>query len=187
MKSLNQLWMLSSLALLSTAAQAEEGAIPQMDQTWYPNQLFWLAISFGILFLIVSRLIVPTISSVLKTRENAIEQAIAEAERAKAAAESTRGSSASTSQDTRVKAAEIMAQTQAEISKEAASQLGRIDRELARKAENAIAVLEDALKKAESSVAEATESLAAAMVGKLLGDSNTVEAPAEPKLKLAKR
>lgn len=63
--------LISSFVFAAHAASAaEEGGIPQMDQTWYPNQLLWLAVSFCLLFLIVSRFIAPRISGILTTRES---------------------------------------------------------------------------------------------------------------------
>jgi hypothetical protein len=37
----------------ASSAFAADAGIPQMDQTWFANQLFWLAISFTLLFIVV--------------------------------------------------------------------------------------------------------------------------------------
>jgi len=160
-----------------------EGEIPQMDQTWYPNQLLWLAISFLLMYILVSTFIAPSIKKVLDTRESAINDAIAEAERAKAEAESTKGTAASESNSARMKAAEIMAAAQAENSKAAADAMAKLDHDLEHKANHAEAVLTDAVVKAQSSVETAAHELAEAMTAALLG--NTTARADAPKLKLA--
>ena len=50
--------------------------MPQLEITTYPSQIFWLAVSFLILYLIMSRLIIPKISSVIKSRESEIKNNI---------------------------------------------------------------------------------------------------------------
>src|SRR4051812_3513897 len=122
MKLARAYWLSTSLLLLAAPAawaEVDEGTPPQMDVSWFPNQLLWLAVSFLLMFILVSRFIVPVVSGVLDTRENAINDAIAEAERAKAEAEATRGSATSESNSARMKAAEVMAAAQGENSKDA--------------------------------------------------------------------
>ncbi len=170
-------------AFSALAAEEAEGP-PQMDPTWYPNQLLWLAISFALLFIVVSRFVVPVVSRVLDEREHAIKEAIADAEHAKYEAETARGSAMGENRSARMKAAEIMANAQAENSKDAAAAFDKLDRELERKAGNAAAILEDAVSKAQSGIEEAAQSLGVAMTKALLGTAQTPEASA-PKLKLA--
>ncbi len=80
-----------------------------------------------------------------------------------------------------------MAAAQAENSRDAASEMAKLDHELERKAGHAQAVLSDALKNAQSGVDAASESLAEAMVAQLLEQPSLTNAPDAPALKLAKR
>ena len=50
--------------------------MPQLEITTYPSQIFWLVISFLLLYLIMSRIIIPRISSVIKSRETEIKNNI---------------------------------------------------------------------------------------------------------------
>ena len=50
--------------------------MPQLEITTYPSQIFWLVVSFSILYLIMSRVIIPRISSVIKSRESEIKNNI---------------------------------------------------------------------------------------------------------------
>ena len=50
--------------------------MPQLEITTYPSQIFWLVVSFLLLYLIMSRIIIPRISSVIKSRETEIKNNI---------------------------------------------------------------------------------------------------------------
>jgi F-type H+-transporting ATPase subunit b len=154
---------------------AHAAGIPQMDQTWYANQLLWLAISFALLYAIVSLFIAPTAASILATREGAINDAIAEAEKAKRAAETTKSDFESGGQSARAQASELIAKAQAENNKAAADAIAKLDHELARKLEQAETRIVDARTKAHSSMQDATASLAGVMAAKLLGRAVTAE------------
>lgn len=158
----------ASLVVAVSAATAGAASMPQLDPTWFPNQLFWLAISFLTLYIIVSRVIAPNVGSVLQARDAAITDAIAEAEEAKRAAESSRGTMATAGAGARAKAAEVLATAQAETSRDATAALAKLDHDLTRKTEQAQARIEDALLKAKSGLTAASDNLAAAMVEKLL-------------------
>jgi F-type H+-transporting ATPase subunit b len=174
------------VGLIAMASQsAYASSLPQMDSTWFANQLFWLAVSFAVLYACVSLVIAPAIKGVLDTRETAISTAIREAELAKHTAESTRSDATSSSQNARMKAAEMMAKAQTENNAEAAQAIAKLDHELNRRASQAAAVIEDAVKKANTGMDDAVKSLAREMTAKLLSPVS-IDA-SEPKLKLAKR
>ena len=50
--------------------------MPQLEISTYPSQIFWLVVSFIILYIIMSRIIIPRISSVVKNRESEIKNNI---------------------------------------------------------------------------------------------------------------
>jgi F-type H+-transporting ATPase subunit b len=49
-----------------------EGGLPQLDPTWFAAQLFWLAVSFVALYLVLSRGILPAVQQTIETRESTI-------------------------------------------------------------------------------------------------------------------
>ena len=51
---------------------AESGGMPQLDPEFWFSQIFWLVITFGILFLVLSKLILPKISDNLETRKSQV-------------------------------------------------------------------------------------------------------------------
>lgn len=165
--------------LLLSATKAQAAGFPQLDQSWYPNQLFWLVVTFSVLYVIVSRVITPNVGAVLNVREAAIDDAIREAERAKHTAESTRSGMESANVEARNKASAVLAKAQAETSKEALDALHKIDHDIARKLTQADTRIEESKAKALKAINTATGDLVEAMVTKLLGrsvDEPTIEA-----------
>ena len=51
---------------------AESGGMPQLDTEFWFSQIFWLVITFGILYLVLSKLILPKISDNLETRKSQV-------------------------------------------------------------------------------------------------------------------
>lgn len=50
-----------------------KAGMPQFDTDWYPSQLFWLFICFTLLYLFMSRSIIPRIREVLESRQHRID------------------------------------------------------------------------------------------------------------------
>jgi F-type H+-transporting ATPase subunit b len=59
------------------------GAFPPFDQSTFASQLLWLAITFGLFYLLMSRVIVPRIGGILEHRRDRIAQDLDEASRLK--------------------------------------------------------------------------------------------------------
>ncbi len=60
---------------------AESGGMPQLDPEFWISQIFWLIITFGILYVILSKFILPKISSNLELRKSQIQENIEAAEK----------------------------------------------------------------------------------------------------------
>ena len=63
------------------AFAAESGGMPQLNPEFWISQIFWLTITFGILFVVLSQLILPKISANLETRKSQILENIEAAEK----------------------------------------------------------------------------------------------------------
>ena len=61
--------------------------MPQLDITWYPAQFFWMVITFTIMFLLISQVVVPRISKLLDERQHRIDEDLKRAEKLKAEVE----------------------------------------------------------------------------------------------------
>ena len=60
---------------------AESGGMPQLNPEFWISQIFWLTLTFGILYLVLSKLILPKISANLETRKSQILENIEAAEK----------------------------------------------------------------------------------------------------------
>tara|TARA_Y100001970_G_C13761386_1_gene615938 strand:- start:15 stop:605 length:591 start_codon:yes stop_codon:yes gene_type:complete len=60
---------------------AESGGMPQLNPEFWVSQIFWLTLTFGILYVVLSRMILPKISSNLELRKSQIQENILAAEK----------------------------------------------------------------------------------------------------------
>ena len=60
---------------------AESGGMPQLNPEFWVSQIFWLIITFGILYIVLSKFILTKISSNLELRKSQIQENIETAEK----------------------------------------------------------------------------------------------------------
>lgn len=70
-----------SFFLFKEAFTAESGGMPQLNPEFWISQIFWLSITFGILYFALAKLILPKISNNLESRKSQILENIEAAER----------------------------------------------------------------------------------------------------------
>jgi|TARA_B100000287_G_scaffold128317_1_gene120313 F-type H+-transporting ATPase subunit b len=66
---------------------AESGGMPQLNPEFWISQIFWLTLTFGILYIVLSKMILPKISSNLESRKSLIQENIEAAEKQRADSE----------------------------------------------------------------------------------------------------
>ena len=67
---------------------AESGGMPQLNPEFWISQIFWLTLTFGILYIVLSKIILPKISSNLELRKSQIQENIEAAEKQRESSES---------------------------------------------------------------------------------------------------
>ena len=67
---------------------AESGGMPQLNPEFWISQIFWLTLTFGILYVVLSKLILPKISANLELRKSQIQENIETAEKHRELSES---------------------------------------------------------------------------------------------------
>ncbi|MDC3207685.1 F0F1 ATP synthase subunit B [Candidatus Pelagibacter sp.] len=67
---------------------AESGGMPQLNPEFWISQIFWLTLTFGILYIVLSKLILPKISANLELRKSQIQDNIEAAEKQRKDSES---------------------------------------------------------------------------------------------------
>ena len=66
---------------------AESGGMPQLNPEFWISQIFWLTLTFGILYVVLSKLILPKISANLELRKSQIQENIEAAEKQRESSE----------------------------------------------------------------------------------------------------
>ena len=74
--------------LIKEVFAAESGGMPQLNPEFWISQIFWLILTFGILYLVLSKLILPKISKNLELRKSQIQENIEAAEKQRESSES---------------------------------------------------------------------------------------------------
>jgi F-type H+-transporting ATPase subunit b len=147
----------------------EAGIMPQLITADFLPQLIWLAITFGALYLIISRVAVPKIGSVIEQRHGRIASDIAEASRLKSETDKAIEAYEAELAEARAKAHSIISENRAKLTAELNEEAAEIDRKLADKLAEAEAVIAKTREAAMAEVSGIASETAAAVVSELLG------------------
>ena len=70
-----------NFVLINNAQSGESGGMPQLNPEFWVSQIVWLVLTFGILYIVLSKLILPKISDNLESRKSQILENIETAEK----------------------------------------------------------------------------------------------------------
>ena len=70
-----------NFVLFNYAQSAESGGMPQLNPEFWVSQIVWLVLTFGILYIVLSKLILPKISDNLESRKSQILENVETAEK----------------------------------------------------------------------------------------------------------
>lgn len=118
--------------------------MPQLDPASFPSQLFWLAICFGTMLLVLSVLVLPRITRTLATRQGHIDADLEAAESLRADAQAALAAYDAALQQARNNALALAQDMRAEIQAETDRQKAELDARLAEEAQKADAALKAA-------------------------------------------
>ena len=129
-------------AALAAAEGEASGGLPQLDVSTYPSQLFWLAVTFVVLYVLMSKVALPKIADVLEERQERIESDLGKAEQLKTEAEAVRAdyekavaearaSAHALSKDASDAVAAKAAEAETEAAKKSAEQMKRAEARIA--------------------------------------------------------
>lgn len=147
----------------------QSGTFPPFDSTHYASQLLWLAITFGLFYLFLSRVVLPRLGGVIETRRDRIAQDLEQAARLKQDADSAITAYEQELAEARSKAAvigqEARDKAKAEAEAERAADEAKLEAKIA-EAEARIASIKEQAMKDVGAIAEETASL---IVEELIG------------------
>ncbi|GBD44293.1 ATP synthase subunit b' [bacterium HR40] len=151
------LFAAAAVAAEVTGGEAEHGSggLPQLDASRYPSQIFWLVVSFALLYWLLSRRALPRVTDILEARQDRIAADLDRAAKLREeAAETQRRYEAMVAEaqerartmlrSAQERMAADYARRQAQLDAELRERIARAERELAEATDRALAGLEDA-------------------------------------------
>ena len=143
--------------------------MPQLDATYYASQIFWLAISFCIIFVVFTKVLLPSIMNAISLRNEKIDSITAKSLKILAQAEALSKEAEKVIQkayeDTKVYKTRIVN----DLNSITRSSLIEFERSAAMRTQESLAKLEILKKNAEKDVNEAILKYAGAMILKISG------------------
>lgn len=145
--------------------------MPQIQQLpyIYASQIFWLAIVFGLLFFVIGRGMLPKIRSTVVARDQRITDDLAEAERARAAADETEAAWRTRTEAARAEAMKVTAAAKQDSARDAEGRIKSADAEAGAKVEAAETRIRTAAEAAMGEIEAVAAEAAQEMVTKLAG------------------
>ncbi len=159
-------------------AEAEVG-MPQLDFGNWPNLIFWLIASLVLLYLVLTRVALPRISTVLAERSDAITNDLEQAALFKRRADEAEAAYNAALAAAREESQKIAAENRAQINKELSALLAKADAEIAARSSESEARIREIRDSATVSVEEVASATAAEIVAKLMpgaADSSAIGA-----------
>ncbi len=155
-------------ALPALAEEESKGGMPQLDPSGFAPQLVWLTITFIVLYLLMSRLLLPRIGSVLETRQNQIAGDLTQAERLKLEAETAIADYEAAHAKAQAEAQKLASGTRERLNAESARQRADLDATLGQEAKAAEAAILQAKQTALGNIRAIAAEVAQIMVKRLL-------------------
>jgi F-type H+-transporting ATPase subunit b len=144
-------------------------SFPPFDSSTFGSQLLWLAIAFGALYLLMSRVALPRIGEILEVRRDRIEGDLAEAERMRQKTDQALADYEQALAGARSKAQGIAEDTRNKMKAEQAEKRSEVEADLARKMADAEARIQATKAEALGNVDEIATDTVQALVQQLLG------------------
>ncbi len=150
-------------------AAAGESSFPPFDPTWYASTVFWLLVTFGIVYYLMSTIALPRVAGIIETRAGKIDGDLAAAaamqDKARAAGEAYEKLFA----DARGNAQSIGQKAKDEASAEADARRKTVEADMAQKVAASEASIAAALAKAMGNVDGIAGDAAAEIVRRISG------------------
>ncbi|MEJ0094369.1 MAG: F0F1 ATP synthase subunit B' [Methylocella sp.] len=150
-------------------------AFPPFEAANFAPLLIWLALSFGLLYLLMSKVALPRVENILKARAEKISKDLDEAHAFREQSEKTAAAHEKTIADARAKAQALAQDKQAKINADTDAKRRALESELNAKLMASEAQIADTKAKAMTNVAGIASDAAAAIVERITGQ------PANPK------
>lgn len=145
-----------------------KAGMPQLDPASFASQLFWLTVTFFVLYMLMARSVIPRIRSVLEKRQGQIDHDLSTAEKAKEEASQAKEHYEKELSTARAKANTLIQDAQLHINNMAVKENHKLDQKLAKSLEGAEATISEQIQKAKADVKPVMSDLAAQIVEALI-------------------
>ena len=143
--------------------------MPQLNPLDWGPQIIWLAITFGILYLLMVKVALPRIGSVIDARAAHIASDLAAADKLRRETEEAIAAYEQALAEAKQKAHAIVEEGRARLKEETAAERAKLERELAKKSAEAEARINEAKNSAMREVNTIAVEVAADIVRQLIG------------------
>jgi F-type H+-transporting ATPase subunit b len=159
-------------------AEEHSDVFPPFDPSTFPSQLLWLALSFGALYLLMSRIALPRIGGILENRKALIDADLAAADASRQKTDAAIAAYESALASARSNAQTIASQTREQIQSDLAARRRAVETDLAGRVAEAEARIAATKAEALTHVDEIASETARTVVAQLVGDvsADTVRA-----------
>ena len=155
-----------------TADHGGKATMPQLDPTYMHSQIFWLAVTFLALWAILSRTVLPRITTILENRQNKITQDLERAEKLGLEAEAARDHYEKALVESRTKAQALIAESAALMEKTSTARhnelTAKLDKQLTKAEADILSAKEDAMAKLTPIAKELTQEIVEKLTGQKL-------------------
>jgi len=148
---------------------AESGGMPQLNPEFWISQIFWLTLTFGILYVVLAKFILPKISANLELRKSQIQENIEAAEKQRESSETKLEEYDNIVFKSKLEAQNILKAAREKLIKEINSKKENLDKQIdkeIKKAESEIDILKKSAPEKINKIAIDTSS---ELVKKLIG------------------
>ena len=148
---------------------AESGGMPQLNPEFWISQIFWLTLTFGILYIVLSKLILPKISANLELRKSQIQENIDAAEKQRESSETKLKEYEEIILKSKLKAKEIFKDAREKVLKDINSKKEILDKQIDEEIGNAEKEIEILKKGATEKINKIAIETSSDLVKKLIG------------------
>ena len=159
----------------ATTQAHHEGGFPPFDTTTFPSQLFWLAVTFAFLFVVLWKVAGPRINGAITGRRGAITGAIEAARKARGEAEAAEAAYRTALAGARARATALAEDNRQTLNAEIAKAKADTDAKAAGAMAEADARIAATREAAKAHVNTAARDAAIAIVARLTGDQVSPE------------
>lgn len=146
-----------------------DGGLPQFDPQWFPSQIFWLVVTFVIMYVVFSGKILPDISGILEKRRSHVEGDLETADRIRKEADVIQASFESNLTHARNESKRLVNDVHATMKSRAESQIASLKDKAEKDMGNLEARLQAAKKDAMAEMATIAAEVASEAAAKIIG------------------